>query len=135
MSTRRPASPAPFAVRAPGGAAASVSHPACDVVESPQAYRLVFEVPGSDPQRLVVEVKERLVAVRGDRRPTEGGRFLRVEREPGPFERIVELPEEIDADAARASYVDGLLTLELPKRARPRGREIPVRPARDEGAR
>ena len=39
-----------------------------------------------------------------------------MERAAGPFERLVELPDEPDPDGAAASYADGLLTLEIPRR-------------------
>jgi HSP20 family molecular chaperone IbpA len=53
-----------------------------------------------------------------------------VERAAGHFERLVELPEEPDPDGAAASYADGLLTLEIPRRPATRRRTIPIRPAR-----
>jgi HSP20 family protein len=95
-------------------------------------WRLVFEIPGTDPDTVRVDVAGRVVAVRGERRPTERthGTFLCVERAAGPFERLVELPDELDPDGASASYADGLLTLEIPRRPTTRHRTIPIRPAR-----
>ena len=58
------------------------------------------------------------------------GTFLCVERAAGPFERLVELPEEPDPDGGSASYADGLLTLEIPRRPATRRRTIPIHPAR-----
>lgn len=99
-----------------------------DVVDDGSQWRLVFEVAGAVADRLTVEVKGRVVTLRGERRPTEreGGTFLRVERASGPFERSLELPEEPDPEGARASYAEGLLTLEIPRRVASRGRSIPI---------
>jgi len=53
-----------------------------------------------------------------------------VERAAGPFERVVELPEEPDPEGGTASYADGLLTLEIPRRPATKRRTIPIRPGR-----
>jgi len=134
MTPRRPSYPAAFLVD--GKVSIPSSHdsdfppPAVDVVEDEGGWRLVFEVPGASPDAVTVEVKERVVVLRGVRPPTErgSGRFLRLERSTGPFERALELPEDADAERARAFFQDGLLVLSVPKRASARGRNIPIRP-------
>ncbi|MEO6323953.1 MAG: Hsp20/alpha crystallin family protein [Thermoanaerobaculia bacterium] len=107
----------------------SMHGPAVDVVDDGAQWRLVFEVPGAVAEKLAVEVKGRLVTLRGERRSTEGegGTFLRVERASGPFERSVELPDDPDPERARASYSDGLLTMEIPRRSTSNQRSIPIR--------
>jgi HSP20 family protein len=104
--------------------------PPVDVVAEAGGWRLVFEVPGAIPSTLSVEIRHRTLVLRGEQRPTDGeqGRFLRIERAAGPFERILELPEDPDPDAAKATYADGLLTLLVPRlETPPRNRTIPVR--------
>ncbi|HEV8269143.1 MAG TPA: Hsp20/alpha crystallin family protein [Thermoanaerobaculia bacterium] len=131
-SPRRPRVPVAFVFGVPprsSGAEEPPLHvPPVDVVEEEAGWRLVFEVPGAAPERLGVEVEGRLVTLRGDRLPTDGekGRFLRVERVAGPFERTLELPAEPDPEGAKASYADGVLTLFIPRRATPKGRTIPI---------
>ena len=131
MSVKRPhRAPVRYALGSPLGVPeVPVPHaPPVDVIEEPRGWRLVFEVPGAVADRTTVEILGRVVALRGERRPTEaeGGVFLRVERAPGPFERLVELPEEPDADGACAVYADGLLLLVVPRRPAPARREIPI---------
>src|ERR1700730_17020034 len=86
-------------------------HPAVDVVDDGASWRLVFEIPGAVPEGLTIDIKDRVVTVRGLRRPTTGesGCFLRVERSAGAFERALELPDDPDPERASASYADGLL--------------------------
>ncbi|MFI5181194.1 MAG: Hsp20/alpha crystallin family protein [Thermoanaerobaculia bacterium] len=127
-----PRLPVAFIIGGEGALPGPVSHPLSppvDVVESPSGWRLVFEIPGAVADRTSIEVKERIVVVRGERRRTEGdgGVFLRLERVTGPFERALELPEDADAERAKAYYQDGLLVLDVPKRASTRGRTIPIR--------
>jgi len=103
--------------------------PPVDVVENAAGWRLVFEIPGAVPEKTSIEVKERVVIVRGERRATEGegAVYLRLERATGPFERVLELPGDADADRSRAFYQDGLLVLDVPKRTSARGRDIQIR--------
>jgi HSP20 family protein len=102
--------------------------PAVDVVEDAHGWRLVFEIPGADPDQIAVDVQGRTLTLRGFRRPTDraDGLFLRVERAAGAFERALELPEEPDPERTRATYADGLLVLEVPKKTGGKGRSIPI---------
>jgi HSP20 family protein len=102
--------------------------PPVDVVERADGWRLVFEIPGADPDRITVDVQGRVLTLRGFRRPTEReeGLFLRVERAAGAFERALELPEDPDPERSHATYSDGLLVLDVPKKAGTKGRSIPV---------
>lgn len=99
-----------------------------DVVEDAQGWRLVFEIPGADPDQISVDVQGRVLTLRGVRRATDraGGVFLRVERAAGAFERVLELPQDPDPERTRATYADGLLVLEVPKRTTKSGHSIPI---------
>ena len=129
---RPPRIPVTFVLGDPsslGGADPHPLAPPVDVVEGAAGWRLVFEIPGAVPEKTSIEVKERVVIVRGERRATDGagGVFLRLERSTGPFERALELPEDADAERSQAHYQDGLLILDVPKRTSARGRHIPIR--------
>ncbi|MEO8584699.1 MAG: Hsp20/alpha crystallin family protein [Acidobacteriota bacterium] len=102
--------------------------PPVDVVEDAAGWRLVFEIPGADPDLIAVNVQGRVLTLKGVRRATDraDGLFLRVERAAGAFERVLQLPGDPDPERTRATYTDGLLVLEVPKKAASRGRAIPV---------
>ena len=53
--------------------------------------------------------------------------YHRKERPEGAFNRAVTLPMEVDAERVDARYVDGILTLTLPKAAQAKPRQIAVR--------
>jgi HSP20 family protein len=132
MTPRRPRVPVTFLFardEALPGVESRSPRPAVDVVDDGAAWRLVFEVPGATPDKLTVDVRGRTVTLRGERAPTpqEGGRFVRVERAAGAFERTLELPDDPDPERARASYTDGLLVLVIPRKTATRSRSIPVR--------
>lgn len=102
--------------------------PPVDVVDHGSLWRLTFEIPGANPEEISVDIRGRVLTLRGTRKPTdrEDGVFLRVERAAGAFERVLELPEDPDPEGSRAAYADGLLTLDVPKHAGGKRRTIPI---------
>ena len=53
--------------------------------------------------------------------------YHRRERGWGTFRRSFSIPVRVDAGAVKASYTDGVLTVELPKAAEAMPKQIPVR--------
>ncbi len=74
------------------------------------------ELPGVDPDSVNLEVAGRELVITGERpvQETEGRVYQQVEIEAGPFRRVVELGADVVAERAKASYVDGILKVELP---------------------
>ncbi len=53
--------------------------------------------------------------------------YQQLEIEHGPFERVIELGADVESEAARATYVDGMLEIELPiARRNVRTHQVPV---------
>jgi HSP20 family protein len=92
--------------------------PRVDVYYSDNPPRAVVKVDlaGVDPADVGLEIRGRQLVIAGERRPTEaGGRlYQQIEIEYGPFRRVVELGADVVADQASASYVDGVLQVEIP---------------------
>ena len=55
--------------------------------------------------------------------------YQQLEIQHGPFRRVISLGADVDADAAKASFEDGVLTVELPIRAPEGARQVPIRRA------
>jgi HSP20 family protein len=92
--------------------------PQCDCyrTDDPPTVHLVLELPGVDPAAVrIVAVGTTLVISGLRERPHPTAvRYHQVEIEYGPFERRIELAEDVDADAATAVYEAGMLRLEVP---------------------
>ena len=92
--------------------------PAVDVfyVGDPPRAIVRAELPGIDPSEVTLEVQGRELLLAGRRPPPEGeGRlYQQIEIEHGPFRRIVQLAADVDRDAAKATYRDGVLEVTLP---------------------
>jgi len=93
--------------------------PRVDVYYTDKPPRAVVKVDlaAVDPADVALEIRGRQLVISGERRPTQeaGGRlYQQIEIEHGPFRRIVELGTDVVADKASASYVDGVLQVEIP---------------------
>ncbi len=103
----------------------SPSSPAPAVTWQPRAalhrftdrYVLQIQIPGVDSKGLDIEATRDRIVVKGDRPAPqmESAKTVHSEFRYGRFERLFQLPEEIDNQAVTASYEQGLLTLTLPK--------------------
>jgi HSP20 family protein len=90
---------------------------------------LKAEVPGVSPDQLDVTVHQDIVTLRGKRDPEKvDGEAIahRQERMHGSFARTIVLPFRVDADKVSARFDRGVLTLELPRPAADRPRQIKV---------
>lgn len=94
--------------------------PPIDVLESEQAYLVYAELPGVKRENLTVECKNGTLTLRGEKkseREQTGQKGRVLERRFGPFSRSFSLPKDADADTATASFQDGVLRIEVPKKA------------------
>jgi HSP20 family protein len=110
--------------------------PAVDVFYEGDPPRAVVnaELAGIDPDELSLEIEGRELVIAGHRRPvdSEGRMYQQLEIDFGPFRRVIALGADVVGDAARATYNDGILRIELPlQRPESRGRSVPIEVARD----
>jgi HSP20 family protein len=101
-----------------------------DVKQDEKAYTVSAELPGVKKDDIHVAVDGNVVTISGEvRRETEekkGEQVLRSERYYGRLERSFSLEHDVDEAAAQAKSADGVLTLTLPKKARPGGRRVQI---------
>jgi len=90
-----------------------------DLYEKPELFMLKVSIPGFDPQKISIEATTTMVTIKGELKEEEkeekAGTVIRQELRYGMFERVVELPTEIDPAKVEATYENGLLVLTLPK--------------------
>ena len=100
---------------------ATAQVPAMDVSETDTAYTLNFDLPGIVKEQVKVTLDGRRVSV--DAAPAEaaaeaaGARIVYRERSAPRFARTVTLPVELDTARTTAAFVDGVLTLNIAKKA------------------
>lgn len=102
--------------------------PPMNVSEDRDHYYVRAMIPGIDPAQLDVSVVNQTLAVSGARQSPqeEGVSYHRKERAEGAFRRSVTLPASFDGTRVGAKYVDGVLTLTLPKPEAAKPRRVTV---------
>ncbi|HEX6815166.1 MAG TPA: Hsp20/alpha crystallin family protein [Gemmatimonadaceae bacterium] len=112
------------------GSASTRWTPAVDVRETEKSLAIDVELPGIKPENVEVNVENGVLSINGEkqseRTDEEKGRYHMVERSYGSFFRSFQLPAGVDESQIKASFHDGVLTVEVPKAALPQPRKIQI---------
>jgi len=104
--------------------------PPINITQDDDNFYLRAEVPGIKPDQLSISAVRNRVSLAGKReihQEHERVSYHRQERAEGRFNRTVTLPSEVNAERVDARYVDGVLTLTLPKAEEAKPRQVTVR--------
>jgi HSP20 family protein len=105
--------------------------PAVDIYDEGDAIVVKAELPGLTKDQVEVQLADRTLTIKGEKKRSEEVResdYYRSERSFGSFTRTLTLPVEVKADAASATFKDGVLEIRLPKTEEPgkRPRKIEI---------
>lgn len=92
--------------------------PVMDVYETDKNVVAEVNLPGVDPEKVDVSVKNGILRVSGSsEEKTEEKKkgYWRKEIRKGSFERAVRLPSEVQEDKVNATYEKGVLKIVIPK--------------------
>jgi HSP20 family protein len=104
--------------------------PRLDLVETKTELIVAMEAPGLEAEDLVISLQLNRLVIKGRKRESSaptGLRYLRLEREYGPFRRMLVLPRAVLPTRARATLENGVLTVVLSKPAETRAKGRVVR--------
>jgi HSP20 family protein len=104
--------------------------PALDVHEAQDKFVITMELPGLSTDDVDISVEDSTLVVRGERKfysEEDEGSFHRIERRFGEFTRSLTLPSTADAESIQASFDQGVLTIEVPKREEAKPRKISIK--------
>jgi len=110
------------------GTAASGSYPPVNIFQQGDDFIAVLEVPGVGKDNLSIEAKENTIRISG-RKAIDYGEDTSVhrrERLSGVFDRTIALPIDINPEAVRAEYHDGVLALFIPRAEHEKPRTIKI---------
>ena len=90
---------------------------------------LVAELPGLEAKDIDLTVLGDSVTLKCERKEqaAENERFYRKERAAGTFTRTVTLPDTVDPDSVKATYRNGLLSVEMEKVQEARAKKIKIK--------
>ena len=94
------------------------AYPKVNVYEYDKKVGIIAEIPGLDKKDLKIEVEDGILIISGDKHglfDDKGAKVLRRELKGSSFKRQFELGEQLNGDKIKASFKDGLLSVEIPK--------------------
>jgi HSP20 family protein len=100
-----------------------------NVREEKDQYVITAALPGVRPEDVQIEATSNAITISGettDEREVDEGEYVRRERRFGRFFRMLELPVEINAEGAEASFENGVLTLRVPKSEATKPKQVRV---------
>lgn len=103
--------------------------PAVDVYEDEHKVTLKLEIPGINQDDVDIRLENNTLTVRGERKfekEEKEENFHRIERRYGSFARSFTLPNTLDPESVTANYENGVLKIELAKRAEAKPKQIKV---------
>ena len=97
-----------------------------------KTYHCHVALPGVDPKEVEIRIQGNTITISGERKAKRRGKELDLHYEEisyGAFERMLSLPEGVDADKLSAEYHNGVLELTAPVAAAALPRRIEVKTA------
>lgn len=111
------------------GNGATALMPSMDVTETDKEIEITAELPGLEEKDVQINVADNILTIRGEKKAEKEQKdknYRLVERSYGSFERTLELPEGVNADAIKANISKGLLKVTIPKPAPTQAKKIEV---------
>ena len=103
--------------------------PTLDMHDDKDNLVVNVELPGMKKEEIDIALQDGVLTVSGERkleREHQEGETFRSERYFGKFQRSVTLPVAVDAGKVKASYKDGILSIDLPKAEEAKPKHIAV---------
>ena len=89
--------------------------PHIEVSETEDKLKVVAELPGMEERDVEITLQEGVLTLKGHKELEQNGR-LYSERWEGAFERNIPVSDDIDPDKVKASFKNGVLTVQLQKK-------------------
>ena len=103
--------------------------PPVDIYEDEHGITLKMEVPGVPQENLNINLENSTLTVSGERKLEKNEKeenFHRIERRYGSFVRSFTLPNTVDSEKVNANYDNGILSIQLAKKAEAKPKQIKV---------
>lgn len=103
--------------------------PVVDIYETEDDLVIKADLPDVNEQELDVRVENNMLTIGGERKfedKVKEENYLRIERSYGSFSRSFSLPTTVNTEAIKAEYKNGVLTVELPKRAESKPKQVKI---------
>ena len=103
--------------------------PKVDIYETENELVVKADIPDMEEKDLDVRVENNMLTIRGERKFEEKVKeenYLRIERSYGAFSRSFSLPNTVNAEAIKAEYKNGVLTVAMGKKAEAKPKQVKI---------
>jgi HSP20 family protein len=103
--------------------------PSVDIYETENELVIKADLPDVSEKDIDIRIENNVLTIRGERKfeqKVKEESYLRIERSYGSFSRTFSLPNTVNTDAIKAEYKQGVLSVELPKRAESKPKQVKV---------
>lgn len=104
-------------------------NPVVDIYDNDDKIVINAELPGIDKKDIVIDIKDRVLTLKGERsldNEVKEDNFYRRERAFGKFERAFTLPTDVDSGKIEADFKDGVLKIDIPKPEKQKPKQITI---------
>lgn len=108
---------------------AELKAPKIDIIDRETEIVVKAELPGVSKDDIDLSITDNTVTIKATtshEQTEEKGNYYRCEISRGSFSRTVALPSDVNADNARATFVDGILELTISKEEKSHRRNINI---------
>ena len=106
--------------------------PTMDVAETDKEIEITAELPGLEEKDVQINVTDNVLTIKGEKKAEKEEKekdYRLIERSYGSFERSLELPAGVNADAIKAHIDKGVLKVVVPKPAPAQVKKVEVKAA------
>lgn len=100
--------------------------PAVNIFETEEGLTLTADLPGATKEGLDINVEKGILTISAPVTHTTPGNSVYREFELASYYRQFSIPESLDHEKALADFVNGILTLRIPKAAAAKPRKIAI---------
>lgn len=105
-------------------------NPSVDIYNDGDDLVLKAEVPGISREDLDISFDHNVLTLSGEKKQeseVEEKDYHRIERSYGSFSRSFKMPDDVDADKAKALFKDGLLEIRIPRTGADKPKKIEIK--------
>ena len=96
--------------------------PRIDLSETEEEYTIIADLPGLNQKDIELSFSQNVLTISGkkeEEKEEKGRQYHRIERFSGQFRREIPLQDTVDDNKIEATFKDGVLTINIPKRPDP----------------
>ena len=99
--------------------------PLSDIIETENNYEVDLYLAGIKKEDVSIKVDENILTIKAERKTTDV-KYNRKESFSGLYQKSFALPKNINEDDIKASFVDGILKVSIPKTIELKAKEIEI---------